>query len=78
MTTTEHDHVFRRVTLRHDDGTLIEGGRRCACGLEVVGDGPFALSANLVRASRNFNQAYARAAVRLADALAAHNRRRFP
>lgn len=78
MSAPEHRHVFERATLRHADGTPMEDGRRCRCGMEVVGDGPFAVNANLVRASREFNRACTDALTRLADAFAASHRRMFP
>jgi hypothetical protein len=64
-----HEHVFRRAALRHADGTEIPGGRRCACGLEVVGEGPLAVSAAVVRTARQFNEAWAGAAVQVARAM---------
>lgn len=74
----EHEHVFHRAQLRHRDGTPIEGGRRCSCGLEIVGDGPFALNADLVRSGHDLIEEVTKAFQSLADRLAEANRRRFP
>lgn len=78
MTQPEHQHVFQRARLTYDDGTVIEGGRRCACGSEVVGDGLLAVNANLVRAGRSFNLAVAKGMTAIADEMAARRRRMFP
>lgn len=75
---TGHHHVWRRATLRHADGTVIPGGRRCACGREIVGDGPLALNADVVRAARGFNEAVVAGITDLAARLEADRRRRFP
>jgi len=74
---SDHRHVFGRADVRYSDGTPIEGGRRCACGLEVVGDGPLSLNANFVRAGRDLNLALARAMADLGRRLEESRRRRL-
>lgn len=74
----QHEHVWERAQIRHRDGAPIEGGRRCSCGLEVVGDGPFALNANIVRAAREFNRGVAEAMNNIGRAMEAGRKRRFP
>lgn len=79
MTPSEtHTHVFTRTSLMHADGTPIPGGRRCSCGMEVVGEGLYSLNANLVRASYNFNRAAARAMEDIGKRMVESRRRMFP
>lgn len=75
---SEHEHVFRRARVTDDDGAVIEGGRRCSCGIEVVGDGPLSVNAQLVRSARNFNRAVTEMMTRIGQQLEASRRRRFP
>lgn len=78
MSTPDHEHVFRVATVRDSQGKALEGGRRCTCGVEVVGSGPFALNARLIRASQQINTAMGSAMQELTRRMEADRRRRFP
>lgn len=75
---TEHEHVYRKADLRLKDGTPIVGGRRCACGAEVVGDGPIVLSADIVRVGHEFNRGISKSLLAFARAVEETRKRRFP
>lgn len=67
MSTPDHEHVFRVATVRDSQGKALEGGRRCTCGIEVVGSGPFALNAQMIRSSQRINTALEGAVLALAE-----------
>lgn len=78
MTESKHEHIFRKVNLRHRDGTRIVGGRRCECGLEVVGDGPFAINAAFIRSCYEANRSMIEALANFSRNMEKIRKKRFP
>lgn len=67
MPEREHRHTFTPAGTRHHaDGTPIPGVRACPCGVEVVGDGPYALHIGVIRGAHDFNTAAAEGLATLA------------
>lgn len=69
----EHRHYFARAVVRDAHGVPMPDGRRCVCGVEIVGS-PFGVNAAVIRAGQRFNEALADVAVIFARRLEAAQR----
>lgn len=65
--TGAHQHAWRSSTVHLPRGD--QAGRRCACGVEVVGNAPFGVNAQVIRASQMVERAMADGLRRLSDAM---------
>jgi hypothetical protein len=79
----EHQHVYVKARVLDAHGKPMLHGRRCRCGLEVIGggggaEGVFPVDANLIRAGQKFNAGVVDFFERFGRAMEQSRRRRFP